>query len=726
MMPRCDFCAKLSISHLIELAKVEFESGIIPQQAYYNHHVSLADLESSAVSGCDLCNLIFETLRGVPKYDYEKHASSPHDTYRRWVGGDNMENGCSMLDAARALADTNVKIFIDGEHLWRGDSLDKVRVFDALRIHLGPVPVEQDGFDSDCVTLIMFRSPTSECIVDGFRIGRVLADPDLRSEANFDLARGWLNTCQNEHTTCPKTHTPGLPTRVIDVGDKNRDIKLRLVTTRGRNGRYVALSHCWGGKVTPLLVTDNIDHFENNIVFEDLPLNFQDAISITRELNIRYIWIDSLCIVQDSKADWEQESKMMGLYYGNSAVTIYALTAERSTTGLFQRNTPPLEVGPNPVYLNLFPGTESDQQIKVHAVNVNDEYLTELDLQCPLAFRGWTLQESVLAPRQLYFGHRQIYWKCPREIQSADGLPAGRRTSYHTYPSLITALFGGTLANPSKTAPAVEEVLLDYYRLVEIYSQRQLSFASDKLPAFSGLAQRIHSSIGGDYLAGLWSCDLHRGFAWYHEMTTCRHASNYRAPSWSWAVTDESILFTDEQFKSDEFKMQLISHSITPVHPENAYGQIKCGCLHIRGWVKSLHRSSQSMSFGKFSTGFTLSNAYYDDVVEGDGHLPGNVTTSVRATIDNEDCLITVHEDNKEEQDMEIDFDALLPGQYTVLLIGTYQHHDREDLVMASGLILEQLEDGDGDDFKRAGLMPHMELDPDWLPEWEERRLKLF
>ncbi|KAJ3564934.1 hypothetical protein NPX13_g7676 [Xylaria arbuscula] len=598
---------------------------------------------------------------------------------QQWIGHD-LEAEDSMLEAARDLEATNIMIFIDSEHLWNGESLEKVEVFDALRIHVGPWLEEEGTVDLGYVTLIMFASPCN---------------------------------------------TPELPTRVIDVGAEDADKNLKLVVTRGQSGCYAALSHCWGGKVSALLTTNNIDDFEDSIRFQDLPLTFQDVIRITRGLNIRYLWIDSLCIIQNSNTDWEQESKNMGLYYGNSTVTLYASLAKSSTSGIFQRDTPRPLVGPKPVYLDLFSGTEIDRQIKVQALDFDDETLAELDLHGPLASRGWTLQESVLAPHQLYFGNRQIYWKCLQEVQSADGLPVGCRTPFFTYPSLMPALFSSTLVNRMKSATATDEFLLDYYRLVETYSSRKLSFASDKLLAFSGLVQRIHSSIGGDYLAGLWSYDLHRGLAWYPEMTTCRHVSSYRAPSWSWAITDESILISDEQFKSDEFKMRLIGYNVTLCDPTNPYGQIESGYILVGGFVKSLYRSAQSMSFrGRIDS---LGDAYYDEVVQDDGHSPSNITKIVRANIDNEDCLMTIDYENGKAENLEIDFDAFLPGEYTVLLLGTYKHEDREDMIRASGLILQELKDIEGEiTFERAGLLLKIELDPDWLLEWEERTLKLF
>ncbi|KAI0973443.1 heterokaryon incompatibility protein-domain-containing protein [Xylaria arbuscula] len=367
-MLRCSYCAKLSISHRVELARVEFDSRNVPEQAFYHYYASLDDLESLAVGGCDLCILILDTLRGVSLY----YAHPPNGNPRLWIGY-TLDAEDSMLEAARNLTATNIKIFIDSEYLWTGKSLYKVRVFDVLRIHVGPVSPE-GAVDQDCVSL------ASECIVDGFCIGRVQTELDLASEANFDLARRWLNACQDDHTGCLKDYTPDLPTRVIDIGVENRGQSLRPVTARGQSGSYVALSHCWGGQVYPLLLIGNIDRFEHAIEFQDLPLTFQDVVSITRELNIPYLWIDSLCIIQNSKADWEQESKKMGLYYGNSTITIYASSAESSTSGIFQRHTPPPLVGPSPVYLNLLPGAERDQQIKVQAIDFDDEDLALLDL----------------------------------------------------------------------------------------------------------------------------------------------------------------------------------------------------------------------------------------------------------------------------------------------------------------------------------------------------------
>ncbi|KAI0442998.1 HET-domain-containing protein [Xylaria telfairii] len=736
MMPRCDYCAKLSISLLVDLAIVEFDSGYVPQQAFYQHHASLDDLESSAISGCDLCILIFDSFRGTPR---DAPTETPTTWPKQWAGH-TLQVEASMLATTRNLTATDIKIFIDTEHLYVGDTLEHVRVFDVLRIHVGPVPpplrlmgedeeLEEDEgiWNWDPLTLVLFASPIRQPVVNGFQIGRFKSDTDLASEANFDFARRCLSACQNEHIQCLKKYTPELPTRVIDVGAKNYDQSLRLIATRGNSASYVALSHCWGGHVSPLLLSDNIDQFKNAIQFQDLPANFQDAVTITRKLDIRYLWIDSLCIVQDSKQDWQQESQKMGLYYGNSTLTIYASRAESSASGIFRRGAPPApSVGPSPVYLDISGETGVNQQIKVELMLDDDETLTQLDLNSPLSSRGWTLQESVLAPRQLYFDKSKIYWQCLEESQSTDGLPGGCRTPFLEYPSLKQALFSNILANPMKAAVPTEGVLVDYYWLTKEYSYRQLSRASDKLPAFAGLAQRIHASIGGDYLAGLWSSDFHRGLTWYYEMLTCRHVSSYRAPSWSWGVTNERILFYEAQFKSDAFKLQLISYNLSLSDPTNPYGEIKGGYIDVRGFVKSLFRSTQWMAFGRSES--DIGRAYFDDVVEDYGDKePSHPSIICRAIINDEDCLLSVNNRRREErEDLKVHLDAVLPDKYTALLVGIAEYTPPEPPSRAACLILRELQCSEGGGFERVGFVDFWSFEPGWFSKWEERALRLF
>jgi hypothetical protein len=143
-------------------------------------------------------------------------------------------------------------------------------------------------------------------------MGRLFVEPNLASESNFDLVRGWLKECVNDHPACQYSAAKSLPSRLIDVGppvlSKIPSVHLTESHTI-HHASYLALSHCWGGKVALILTLSNYNHLKAEIPWYELPANFQDAITITQQLGIRYLWIDSLCIIQDSHEDWRQNQR---------------------------------------------------------------------------------------------------------------------------------------------------------------------------------------------------------------------------------------------------------------------------------------------------------------------------------------------------------------------------------------------------------------------------------
>lgn len=133
------------------------------------------------------------------------------------------------------------------------------------------------------------------------RVGRYPIYPDLGSPVNLSIAKEWLDDCRNNHVECCPVKTSSLPTRVLDVGISEGSPSCRLVETGNKQGNYVALSHCWGGKIKERLTTETLSNFLRSIPIAQLPANFRDAIYVTRQLGMRYLWIDALCILQDSK-----------------------------------------------------------------------------------------------------------------------------------------------------------------------------------------------------------------------------------------------------------------------------------------------------------------------------------------------------------------------------------------------------------------------------------------
>lgn len=167
-----------------------------------------------------------------------------------------------------------------------------------------------------------------------------------QSEASFKLAREWLNECLSSHSRCSRVASVDLhsPTRLLDVGspDVLTQPKLRLqgCADLGSRPTYLTLSHCWGGAKIYQLTSSTYESIRIGIALDVLPKSFKDAFLITRKLRYRYLWVDSLCIVQDNQAEWVRESANVGDIYSGATCTIAALAAKNTESGCFVKRDP--------------------------------------------------------------------------------------------------------------------------------------------------------------------------------------------------------------------------------------------------------------------------------------------------------------------------------------------------------------------------------------------------
>lgn len=155
------------------------------------------------------------------------------------------------------------------------------------------------------------------------------------------LTRNWLDDCVY-HENCVVAQDEVLPTRVLSISATPSSISVNLVEGNGMRARYCALSHCWGSTAPLPLRTTRQNLLEHliDIPLVQLPRTFHEAILFTHGLGIQYIWIDSLCIVQDDAADWDAEAGKMHLVYRNAALVVSAAGASNSADGLFVMDRP--------------------------------------------------------------------------------------------------------------------------------------------------------------------------------------------------------------------------------------------------------------------------------------------------------------------------------------------------------------------------------------------------
>lgn len=180
----------------------------------------------------------------------------------------------------------------------------------------------------------------SESPYYGIPVKTRLNGASLGSENCFERVGTWLSSCDSKHSYCQKSSSRKLPTRVIDVGESDSEIRLH-VSTRDEADEYTALSHCWGDPAAiPKLMKSNYLEYQVSIPTTILSRTFKDAIIITRQLRFRYIWIDALSIVQDDSSDWEAEASLMAEIYSNAVLTIGAVDSEDGTGGcLYERES---------------------------------------------------------------------------------------------------------------------------------------------------------------------------------------------------------------------------------------------------------------------------------------------------------------------------------------------------------------------------------------------------
>ncbi|KAI7758889.1 hypothetical protein LZL87_009884 [Fusarium oxysporum] len=324
----------------------------------------------------------------------------------------------------------------------------------------------------------------------------------------------WITDCTDNHSACQNDNTNFIPTRVLDVARTDTDL-VKLVEPAERV-KYVALSHCWGTSepftTTYATIGDRKAGFPSEL---NIPKTFQDAIKVTRKLGVRYLWIDSLCIIQGDVADWEREASRMAGVYRSAFLTIGALNASDDQEGfLTYRKLPDWE-------LNVLATGSDEKSTHVYLRRREDRYT--VPAKFPLDTRSWTLQEKYLSRRMLRFSNYHTTRRCQQARRKEQEPPHNQGPSeWYTSTEL------------AERSRIIERVFSEWYHMIKDYSTRKLSVDTDRLPALTGLASYLAGHCDRNYCADMWWQDISQVFCW-RPSTIARVPHRYIALSWSWA-----------------------------------------------------------------------------------------------------------------------------------------------------------------------------------------------
>lgn len=380
----------------------------------------------------------------------------------------------------------------------------------------------------------------------------------------------WIEDCSKHDLCRGPQEASWLPTRLVDLINYKKG-RVRVVNTshlaRRHGISYLALSHCWGRKPFLVMRKENKKRFKRGMRISSLARNFQDAISVAHRLGFRYIWIDSLCIIQGSLEDWRREARTMNQVYRNAFLTIGAMASPDAHGGLFRKRDADM-VGTCPITIN----TETEGVLKCLLVK-SDIWESHVN-QAPLTQRAWVVQERILAPRSLYFCEGQLFWEC-REQHACESFPKGVPLelisdikepfaaetfgikAFERALKTVSAYGSYTTRMADDDAPwshlQYEDAYMVWNDILESYARCALTNPNDKFVAISGVAKDFAKAIDDEYLAGLWRRDLINGLLWTaspdkfidrDEFVPAVRSEVYRAPSWSWASLDAPSMRT--------------------------------------------------------------------------------------------------------------------------------------------------------------------------------------
>jgi hypothetical protein len=325
---------------------------------------------------------------------------------------------------------------------------------------------------------------------------------------------------------------------------------------------YIALSYCWGGPQKCQTTTNTVDEHYNGIMLQDLSLSIQDAVEVTRRLGFQYLWVDALCIIQNSE-DKDVEISLMRDIYKNATLVLTASSSLNAEEGFLHKVPAAKHFKlPYPLSNGNFPSVDvslTGASFLEDPFNHRTKRPFLLGRQRePLDNRGWALQEGLLPRRLLSWGTNEMTWKCQSEAIAK--VPNGVKYSK----PLPLSVFN-KVEKEQNEANLQRDQISTWHSIVEDYTRRELSERSDYGRAISGIVSELTICWNDDYLAGLWRRTFVTNLAWrvvekdllWHIEQSSVEEGRYsplEGPSWSWLSKLAKVTF----FTVTDIKLELV------------------------------------------------------------------------------------------------------------------------------------------------------------------------
>ncbi|ETS75716.1 hypothetical protein PFICI_12660 [Pestalotiopsis fici W106-1] len=364
---------------------------------------------------------------------------------------------------------------------------------------------------------------------------------------------------------------------------------------------YAALSYCWGDQskyppleTRPTTIRDRL----KSIDIDQVPHTIRDAVIVTRRLGIQFLWVDALCIIQGDTKDWQDHVALLPAIYSNAWIVIAAALGDSSHSGFLQRDRTlnQISIPCNALKRRFGHSGKITLDMDSNLSYEWDYFRQEID-GSPWDRRAWTHQERTFARRVLFFGNR-LYYQC-QECSRIEDIP-DRPVS----PISLNFEIEERIYTLMKGSRSVTENYQHWRRLVQAYSERLLTYPSDKLAAISGVAQYLGQICNDENLAGLWRKNLQLDLLWTMKTRVSRDQdfigtrwaksqnkerldlrnADYMAPTWTWASSDKPIRwisFCDG--RTENLKTCAVVDISSTLKGANPMDALRGACIVLKG-----------------------------------------------------------------------------------------------------------------------------------------------
>lgn len=387
-----------------------------------------------------------------------------------------------------------------------------------------------------------------------------------------NIAKQWLEKCEHEH--CINEDADLVPNLALI------DLDQRCIVRPHGPVRYAALSYVWGKRPQKMYTMSTKRRFETKGALHSnqgfLPQTITDAMDLAAHIGLDYLWVDSLCILQDDEADRNYFIGRMGSIYGNSAITIVDANGNHADSGLVGMSSPRRN--------SQKTATVQGMQLCTTASLLNEPW--KAYRRCAWLKRGWTYQEMLLSKRLLLVTHAQLQFVCNHSVYLEETHPHAPRTSNWTMPAANSV----SIRRSDAAGRPISDL---YFNAVETFTSRVLTDDLDVIPAFDAIFKALYKDTVAKPLFNLPDVELEDTLLWRSNSIdglsmerTARRRQPDRLPTWSWAGWRGTISYDRMAYAP---LISVISWRSAPKPAVGEYSELmlqdyRCAIWRDKGW----------------------------------------------------------------------------------------------------------------------------------------------